>query len=333
MGVPRILYHGPIVNVSMNINYTRSEGSILTASLEGLDIIEYPSQDINFTANQEVRIDFNLTAKFDAVPGLSEISFKIKKGNILYLEIIRTIEIGYSFDYSNLLYQSSVVKGDNLVVSMNLRNFLPNATQTLNVSFTGITEGSIEDLIQEETLSENQIKSVVFILKTSESISNSTIQIKMEISINATIYYTQSFRINIIPEFEILSATFPNAVPQGESAYLIIIIQNNREIPESFSLYINNIKQGTNLNQLDTGENRIIASIIPTINPYEFGVKKYRVVLKDSEDANIASFYFEVSLEISNLNLILFYILPILAPVGIILYFKNRYLKHKKLRR
>ena len=84
---------------------------------------------------------------------------------------------------------------------------------------------------------------------------------------------------------------------------------------------------------MNTGENIIIAVFTPTINPYEFGIKKYRVELKDSANEDIALFYFEVSLELSSLNLVLFYILPIIIPIGIILYFKNKEIKHKKLRR
>ncbi|MFX0143517.1 MAG: hypothetical protein ACFE9C_05515 [Candidatus Hodarchaeota archaeon] len=331
--LPEILYHGQIVNVSININYTRKEDSLLTASLEGENIEIFPSQLINFTVSHEIRINFNLTAKFDAEPGITEIFFKIKKGNIIYLELKKIIEIGYSFAYSNFLYQNKVVKGDNIFVSMILKNFLPNATQSLNVSFKGITKDSIEDFKQEETLNEKEIRTISFYLKTSESISNKTITIEMEILINTTIFYSKSFSVEIIPKFEIISATFPQKIPQGESAYLIIVVKNNQERSESFSLYINNIKQITNLVELDTGENIIITSTTPSINPYEFGIKKFKVVLKDSENEDIALLYFELSLELSSLNLILFYILPILAPIGIILYFKNKYIKHKKLRR
>ena len=146
-GVPRILYHGPIVNVSITINYSRNEDMTLTASLVGQDIVNYPSQIINFTSSQQVQINFNLTAKFGAESGTSEIYFRIQKDNIKYLEILRIVEIGYSFDYSNFLYQDSVVKGDNIFLSMTLKNYLPNATQSFNVSFKGITERSIQNFI------------------------------------------------------------------------------------------------------------------------------------------------------------------------------------------
>ncbi|MFX0137931.1 MAG: hypothetical protein ACFFDN_30090, partial [Candidatus Hodarchaeota archaeon] len=144
-GLVGTLYQGPVINVTLVINYTRIDNLILTASLEGEDIKNYPSQDINFTAFEEIRISFNLTAKVGVIPGDTEIFFKIKQGNIFYLEIKRVIEIGYSFDYNNFIYQSKVVKGDNIYLSMNLKNFLPNATQSLNVSFTGITPNCIDD--------------------------------------------------------------------------------------------------------------------------------------------------------------------------------------------
>ncbi|UCC18766.1 MAG: hypothetical protein JSV62_11745 [Promethearchaeota archaeon] len=334
IGLPGILYQGPIVNVSLVVNYTRNEDLSLTASVEGQDIVIFPSQNIDFNASIEiVQIDFNITAKFGAEPGNSEIFFKIKQGSITFLEVKKVIEIGYSFDYSNFIYQSAVVSGENIYVSMSLKNFLPNATQSFNVSFTSVNEDFIVSVIQEETLNKNEIKLVSYYLKTAESITNDTIRIKMSILINITEYYSKSFNVQVVPKFEIISTSFPKSIPQGTSAYLIIVIQNNQESSEVFSLYINGVKYGTNLAMLDTGENIIMTEITPSINPYEFGMKKYRVELRDSKDDEIALFYVEISLELSSLNLVLFYILPVIIPIGIILYFKNKDIKHKKLRR
>ena len=89
----------------------------------------------------------------------------------------------------------------------------------------------------------------------------------------------------------------------------------------------------TNIPELTTGENTIVVKITPTINPYEFGIKKYKIVLKDSQDDEIERFYFELMIELSTLNFVIFYLVPILVPIGIILFFKNKDIKHKKLRR
>jgi len=330
-GIYNTFFQGPFVNVSVLINYTRKDNLTLTATWEGVDIVSTPAQVINFTASEEVRISFNLTAKIGTSPGPSEIFFRIKKGNILYLEIKKIIEIGYSFDYSNLLYQSQVVSGDNIYVSMNLINFLPNASQSLNISFVGTAEKSIEYFLREETLLENEIKTVSYNLISYESIKNETISIKMSILINTTEYYTKIFTVEMIPKYEVKSVSFPGKIPQGTEGYLIIVIQNNQRNSEEFSLLINGKVVQTNLNELVLGENRIVKKIIPTLNPYEFGKKTYKIILKDNLEKDIARFYFEVELELSSLNLVLFYVLPIMIPVGIILYFLNKDIKHKKL--
>ena len=326
-------YQGPFVNVSLVINYTRTDNLTLTAHLEGENIVNSPVQEINFTASTEERISFNITANLGSIPGPSEIFFRIKKGNILYLEVKIIIEIGYSFDYSNLLYQGQVVSGDNVFISLNLINFLPNSSQSVNISFKGVNEGLIEDYNQEEVLIEGEIKTVSYHLQTLENIRSDTINIKMSISINTTEYYTEILIVEVIPQYEIKSVSFPRKIPQGTEGYLIIVIQNNHKNSEEFSLTINGKIVATNINELAYGENRIVKKIIPTINPYELGKKSYQIVLKDSSDQEIAQFYFEVQLELSILNLLLFYVLPILIPVGIILFFLNKDIKNKKLRR
>ena len=332
-GLPSTLYQGPVINVSLVINYTRYENLTLTASLEGEELQTYPSQNISFIAMEEIRINFNLTAKLGAPPGMSEIFLRIKKDDIIYLEIKKVIEIGYPFDYSNFFYKSKVVSSDSIFVSMNLKNFLPNATLTFNVSFIGYDDNYIEEFVEEVTLDENEIKSVSYYLKTLESIDTATITVKMSILINTTEFYSEIFSVEILPKFELISVTFPKTVPQGADAYLIIVIQNNQENSEKFSLYFNGKRVSTNIAELNTGVNTIVAKITPTINPYEFGIKVYRIVLKDSSDQEIERFYFETALKLSSLNLVIFYILPIIVPIGIILFFKNRDIKQKKLRR
>jgi len=203
----------------------------------------------------------------------------------------------------------------------------------LNVSFTGITENSIEPFIQEVTLDENEIRSVSYNLKTLENIENDIIRIEMNILQNTTIYYTEELTLEIIAKFEIISVSFPGRIPQGAPAYFIATIKNNLENSEAFSLYINGKLVQSNINELIPGENRIEKKIIPTHNPYEFGTKIYRVILKDSNNNEIAKFYFKVVLELSTFNLIIFYLLPVIIPIGIMLYFLNKQIKHKKLRR
>jgi archaellum component FlaF (FlaF/FlaG flagellin family) len=155
----------------------------------------------------------------------------------------------------------------------------------------------------------------------------------MRILQNETVYYTKEFVVDIIQKYEILSVSFPNRVPQGVSAHLIISIQYNGESAEPFSLLLNGREIQTNIDMLVPGENRIKISVVPSSNPYEFGTKIYRIIIEDNDDIEIARLYFAISLELSPMNLVLFYLLPGIIPIGIVLLFINKELKHKKLRR
>jgi hypothetical protein len=274
-------------------------------------------------------VTFNLTTILDAAIGPHSISFQFKDGDITYLIINRTINIGYSFDYSSFIYDNSIVNGESGFVSMILTNFLPNSTQIFNVSFYQ------DDFViyQEEILLfKKEIKPMYFILNYTFS-SDDLLNITMAISKGETKFYTRQFFVEIIPKFEILSVSFPEIVEQGVTAQFILTIRNNQDNSESFTLYVNGEKVATNLNGLGPGINRIVYEVLPSINPYDFGKKYYIFELQDSSNNPITKYYYEIQLELSVFNLIVFYILPILIPICIALIYKNKEIKHKLLRR
>jgi hypothetical protein len=327
-GLPQTLYQGPIVNVTVPINNTRSKDVNLTVSMEGAEIVT-EIQNISFITNVLTNVSFNLTTTLGAAIGPHTISFKFKEGNITYLEINRVIDIGHSFDYSSFIYENSIVNGESAFVSMILTNFLPNSTQTFNISYY-----QDDTVIHKEEifLLENEIKTAYFILNYSVTETHN-INVTMKISKSETIFYIRQFNVEIMPKFEILSASFPEIIEQGKTAQFTLTIQNNQDKSESFTLYVNGEKVETNLNGLGSGINIIVFEVIPSINPYDFGKKSYIFELRDSSNNPIARYYYEVQLELSSFNLIVFYILPVLIPVGIVLIYKNKDIKQKLLRR
>jgi hypothetical protein len=328
LGLPQTLYQGPIVNITIPINNTRSKDVNLTVSLEGTDIVA-EIQNVTFITDVLTNVTFSLTTILDAVIGPHNISIKFKDGNVIYLEINRSIDIGHSFDYSSFIYESSVVNGESAFVSMKLTNFLPNSTQTFNVSY--IQDDTV--ILKEEIfLYEKEIKTMYFVLNYS-AIEDNSINMTMEISKGNTVFYNKHFNVEIIPKYEILSVSFPEIIEQGTTAQFILIIQNNQEKSESFTLSVNGNNVTTNLNGFGPGINRIIFEVIPSINPYDFEEKTYVFELKDSSGNPIVRYYYQVQLELSPFNLIVFYILPVLIPVCIALIYKNKEIKHKLLRR
>jgi hypothetical protein len=328
LGLPQTLYQGPIVNITIPINNTRSKDVNLTISMEGTDIIpEY--QNITFITNVLTNVTFNLTTILDASIGPHTISFKFKQGDTIYLIIEKKINIGHSFTYSSFFYQSTVVNGESAFVSMILTNFLPNSTQTFNISYY---QDDFMIYREEIFLFKKEIKSMYFILNYPLT-EDDLINVTMVMSKGETRFYTRQFYVEIIPKYEILSVSFPASVEQGVAASFILTIQNNQGNSESFSLYVNGEKVTTNLNGLRPGINRIVFDIVPSINPYDFGKKSFIFELRDSTNDPIARYYYEIQLELSAFNLIVFYILPVLIPICIVLIYKNKEIKHKLLRR
>ncbi|GAH55596.1 unnamed protein product, partial [marine sediment metagenome] len=171
-----------------------------------------------------------------------------------------------------------------------------------------------------------------FILNYSDTETHN-INVTMKISKGETNFYIKQFNVEIMQKYEILSVSFPEIVEQGIAAQFILTIQNNQDKSESFTLYVNGEKVETNLNGFGPGINRIVFEVIPSINPYDFGKKSYIFELRDNSDNPIARYYYEVQLELSSFNLIVFYILPVLIPICIVLIYKNKEIKHKLLRR
>lgn len=330
LGLPTTLYQGPTLNVTLQINNTRKDDVTLNVSMKGSDIFN-ESKMIFFPSHILTNISFNLRTVLDAKLGPNFIIFQLNKDGILYLKTIYPINIGYSFDYFNFFYETKAVIGGNIEVALTLKNFLPNSSQYVNISFSG--DYLDHELLDNVVLLKDETKTLYYRLYLAENIIYSTIEIEMKIKKGATILYSKLFSVQIVRKFEILSVTFPNTAPQGGFADFIMTIRNNQKNSELFSLYVNNEKVVTNINGLGPGENEIIARVQPTINPYDFETKSYTFTLRDSSNKIIAQYYFRIKVELTPFNFIIFYLLPIIIPVGIVLFYKNKEIKHKLLRR
>jgi len=330
LGLPRILYQGPTLNITLQINNTRNENVLLNVSMGSVDI-NNETQLVNLERLVLTNITFNLTAKLDANLGEHELKFTFSENEIIYLEIIKIIEIGYSFDYRDFIYESRTVKGGDIALSLKVINFLPNSSQFLNISFTG--EHLSSPILDEIFLTKKEIRTLYYQLHISELIIANSTEIIMRIKKGETIFYNKSFSIQIVPKFEIISVSFPSSVPQGEYADFILVIRNNLKVSESFSLYVNGEKVNTNLLGLGPGENKIIAQVLPSIFPYDFQSKTYTFTLRDYQGEILAQYYYQIALELTTFNLIVFYVLPILIPIAILLYYKNKEIQRRLLRR
>jgi hypothetical protein len=325
------IYQGQTVNITMPVLSKYNYNITLNVSVLANGIENYTQPFIKFENKTEpTKVEFNITAKTDAVPGIKVLHFIFGNGSIIYLEVLVDIEILNALTYSNLLYSRKVVEGNNIQISMQLINYLPNNTQDLNLTFTG---NYIQSKIIQESLDENEIKTISTNVLVLSGINEETIEIEMKILKGNTTLQNELFIVEIVPKFEIISISFPEKIIQGVTTTLVIKIANNQDTDEEFSLIINGDEINTNIDELTPGENRIEAQIIPTINPYEFGIKTYSIEIEDENGDIIAKDYFESEVQLSTIYFIVFYILPIVIPIAIILYYKNKEIKIKMLRK
>jgi len=323
------LYQGQSTNLTLVLNNTRSEILNLSLAIEGIEILSNQI-DVSLKASNTSNININFTVKSDAIVGPTELHVILKNNSIIYFDYVKIVNIENSLQYSNLVYQSEVVGEDILRLSMKLTNFLPNNSQTINISF----QGEFINFYREEiSLNAEEVKNVNFFLNTTETTYKSEFNLTMSISKGNTNFYNEILEIEIIPAFEIISYSFPESVPQGSFASFILKVKNNKEDSVDFRFYVNGIRVHINNDEFLPGENTIRYQVQPTINPYDFISKPYSFILRDSEGKMIHRFYFEIPPQLSMLNLLLFYVLPISIPIAIILIYKNKDIKNKMLNR
>ncbi len=323
------LYQGQTINITLPINNNRIHNITLNVTLEGKGIFNI-TKEINFTAGIENAVKFNITALINAKEELHSLYFIFKRGNIVYLTVKNWFSIKNAIDYENLIFSQKIVSGGTISISLTLINFLPNNTQSVNITFSG---ANIITYTREENLGKKEWRSLSYPLESQSDINEDYISIKMEISKGNSVILTSTITIEIVPKFEVTSISFPEKISQGETAYLILIIVNNQQDSAEITLLINDIEISLELSELIPGENKITYELIPTTNPYDFQKKNYEVLLKDGSGDEIFKEYLEIEFTPNTTNFVFFYLLPIVIPIVIVLYYGNKYLKLKALRK
>jgi hypothetical protein len=318
---------GVNVNITLLVNNTRNNNVTLNFSIIADSNLIISPRSYLLNASQESSIWNNFTVKNNAIPGNYTFHFILKNGSDIYLDYTKLIEIKTSLEVTNLIYDSRVVEGDITKISLNIANFLQNQTSSFNLSIMGENIAPFEE---EYNLNPNEIKSIDVSLNLDDIINTEEIQINILISRNNTIYYNNTITIQIINSFELSALFYPSSVTQGSSAQFICTINNNKETNEIYALYVNGeISYGV----LVPAQNRIEVDLEPIKNPYDISTKTYEIAMFDSSGRGIFQFFFKTQIQVSTMNLVIFYILPILIPIIIVLFFINKKIKTDRLKR
>ncbi len=321
-------YQGTTHNITIKVNNTRASNINLNFTIEADSILINSPQSFLLNNSQLNNITGNFMIRNDALPGNYSFHFLLKSGNDVYLDYMKIIEVKNALQITNLIYDSKVVKGDVVEINLTATNFLQNASQSFNLSVSGEYIQNVQNQEYSLSLQEKTIISNDYII--SENINSNTIEVDIVISKGDTINYNKSIVLQLINAFEVIDCYFSESVSQASPAYLILVIKSNKKSIQDYSLSIND-KRFTG--SLLPGENTIIKTVIPTLNPYDFSTKTYSVFLYDGNSNEIYRNQFLVKVNLSVMYLVLCYILPIVVPIIIVIYLKNKQVKIDRLRR
>jgi hypothetical protein len=318
---------GVAVNVSILVNNTRNNDLYVNFSIEADSNLIMSSRSFLLNSSQERIIWNNFSVRNDAIPANYTFHFILKNGSDIFLDYTKQIAIKSSLEVANLIYDGKVIEGDSLQISLNIENYLRNQSTSFNLTIMG---DNIQTFQQEYSIDQNEIKSIQASILVDNDINEQEIQINIKISRSNTIYYNNTISTQIVNKFEITSLFCPSSTTQGSSAQFIMTINNNKETNELYAVSVNGkVSYGI----MTPAGNNIAIDLDPINNPYDISPKTYDIEIFDSSGTLIFKFFFKIQVKLSVMNILLFYILPILVPIALVLYFKNKQLITERLRR
>jgi len=228
----------------------------------------------------------------------------------------------------------SVVEVSSIFISQYLVNFTPT-----NLQFTFFNHRSMENenvsvevngtaFVYSNTTIIDLLplveKSVSIPLIPNNKAKMGVLAFKITVWRDYTVIFHQEFTILAVPEIEILVLYSDQLqILQGQTPSITVRIQNYNSSAKQIRILSNGdlITEKT----IPTGETGFLVELgRPIRNPYNIGEETYELTILDGTGEILATKVIMVNVKPSTLNIFLFYVIPILIPVGIIVYFKYK---------
>ncbi|MHA1338501.1 MAG: hypothetical protein ACTSRZ_01270 [Promethearchaeota archaeon] len=321
------LYQGETKEINVSIGSLRHDNITCNLTLSGEDFAETYKNNIlieNYTLTYAI---INITVNDFASPGIKNITLSLFNNSLLLYNTTLEIEISFAIEVESVFYNPYILDNNPSSIEIKITNNRKQLSETqLQVETSGIYFESSIQLLSQINASETKIYTVSLIPK--ENAIYGTTEFNINLSRAGVTVFSYNFTITLKPSLIVNKISASTTVIHGQKPMLGIEIQNYNSTPQQITVKVNGKEQWSG--KVYYGKNNFAIELdAPYLNPYDIKSKIYSIEIY-KEGQLIAQDTFSISQQLSISNLVVFYIIPVVVPISLMLYFKHKQLEFEK---
>jgi hypothetical protein len=321
----------------LNITYTSSHPKDINATtvISGDNFIQTTSKNFIIKAEDiidgkfESSIVVNVTASEEAEIGIQSLDIIVLNNNSkAFFHSEYEIKISSVIEVNSLLVDQYLVNFAPLRLHFDLYNHHLIDTETVRIEINS-TYFDYFNTTYTNLLPLSQ-KDLYVYLNPNEHAKLGILDFLVTIWRDDVIIFTKEVNIQSVPEIIIHNIySTDRDIIQGQTPTVTLEIYSYNSSNTKLYIFCNGRLIGEKT--VSFGESRFTIDMDnPIRNPYNIGEESYQIIIKDVTDKTLASKVISVNIKPSTLNIFIFYVLPVLIPIGVIIYFKYKELEQIK---
>lgn len=319
---------GESFNVSFSIDSEKAVNFSADILIEGdwIDNQTYSDQFIQAETlnNYSFTVDVDQVADF----GNSDIIIKIMNNSLEYAKSSIGYSIISSVEIISVQQVATVFRARNFTTIVSVENKMDFA-ESIKLEFSGEFITS-ENLTLD--LAPHQIKTleIISFVQLDTPLGDLSYQLQIFRESDDAEIKAYSLSSQVKNPLEFLYIAPPEIAYHWRQNTIICGLQNNMDDPQAIQVYLNG-KQIDSLSTVAPGENILSIPISKTLrNPYEIGVKSFRIEIYDGNGLLLYQDTIKTQVEPSLGSILIGYVLPLIIPIVGIVIVKHMALENKK---
>jgi hypothetical protein len=321
-----ILHQGENGGLNITVRSSRSDNLSVSFKVSGqyYDTFSFPVTTILNDSDTIVLVD--VTVSNTALLGVQQITIDIFNNSILLESKNHSITISSSIEIGIFGY-GQIIDFNPLEISVPIKNLSTAESGIILMSVSGDNFNTVSKNISSISHLETLYESILLI--PNENAILGSLEFTLTFSRDGISFYSETFSVESVKEIEILSISGSTNVLHGQAPIISLELVNNNITTKILTLKVNGAIYSTfSVSYGQYIKHMAIDSLI--LNPYDLTQKTYNIEILNENGEILASDTVKTKITPSTLNIFMFYAIPILIPIGIVLFFKRKDLDYEK---